>query len=1067
MKVEINNSVKFNVKFMKRLTLLMTCFWISMGLAIAQNKQVSGTVTDESGEPVIGASVIAKGTTIGTATDVNGRFAFSVPESVNTLVVRYIGYINAEVVASMNVQVQLVPDTKTLEEVVVTALGIKRSERAVGFSTISVNSDEIVAARTTDVMSGLAGKIAGVQINTTSSDPGASTSVTIRGFASLNGNNQPLFVVDGVPIQNTAFIGTDHLNYSYDFGNGANAINPEDVENISVLKGAAATALYGSRAANGVFLITTKSGSKQKGLGLEYNGGIQFENLLRIPQMQNEFGIGWSGDYTMIENGSWGPRLDGSMQLWGSVYNNSQKLKPFLPMKNNIKDFFDTGFRYSNSISYNGATDKSNYFVSFSQVKEDGILPTDADTYKRYTISTRGSHTQGNLKFSTSINYSTQINNFVPTGQGFSMINSLYQMPRDISIVGLKDLNDPFNTPDYYYTPYGITNPYYVLKHYKNEAKSDNIFGKVQMDYDFLKDFRLTYRIGMDAINSEDKIGRPEIIYAEGTANYGETVPPGFVQKRMIRSKELNNEGFITYNKAVSDFNINVVGGFNSLERTFSRMVTNVTKLDIPTFYNVSNSSSTPFVSEYESIKRLVGIFAQAELTYNNAVYLTLTARNDWSSTLPKKSNSFFYPGITGSFVFTEYMPGIKDVLSFGKIRLAWGQTGNDAAVYSVYPVYVPASSGLGFGSLTFPLKGVNAFTRDNQLSNPNLTPEITTELEVGGNLQFFKGRIAIDAAYYNRVSDKQIFPVNMDASTGYTFQVMNLGKVGNKGVELLVNVKPIDTRDFGWDISWNYTKNNSKVIELAPALKGVASIWGFTAGVSMDAVEGKPLGMFYAEVPETDPEGRIVVDAAGFPVAKPKYEYVGNINYDYEMGFGTAFRYKGVTLAANLDIRQGGLMYSRTKGINYFVGNAIQTAYNDRNTFIVPNSVVVTERDKDGKAIAWAENTTPVASDQIGSYWDRGATDRGSYVLIDRSYIKLRSVTLGWDLPKKWLKDTFLSEVKVSAFGTNLWLWTPQDNTFIDPELSTYGTDLEGKFGEFSANPGSRKFGFNIMVKF
>ena len=1053
---------------MKRLTLLFTCFLLSMGLTIAQNKQVTGTVVDETGDPVIGASVIAKNeATIGTATDTNGNFSFSVPVSVNTLIVKYIGYVDVEVAATTNVQVRLMPDTKVLGEVVVTALGIKRSEKAVGFSTSSVGSDEIVQARSTDVISGLAGKIAGVQINTSSSDPGASTSVTIRGFSSLSGKNQPLFIVDGVPIQNTATVSTDHLNYSYDYGNGANAINPEDIENISILKGAAATALYGSRAANGVFLISTKSGSKQKGLGLEYNGGVQFEDILRLPQMQNEFGIGWSGDYTMIENGSWGPRLDGSMQLWGSIYNNSQKLKPFLPMKNNIKDFFDIGLRYNNSISYNGATDKSDYFLSFSQVKADGILPTDADTYTRNTISTRGSHTQGNLKFSTSINFSTQVNNFVPTGQGFSMINSLYQMPRDISIVGLKDLNDPFNTPDYYYTPYGITNPYYVLEHYKNESKSDNLFGKVQMDYDFLNDFRLTYRIGMDAVNSEDKIGRPQIIYAEGTPNYGQTVPDGIVQKRMIRSKELNHEGFITYNKAISDFNVNVVGGFNSLERTYSRMVTSVTKLDIPTWYNIANSSSTPSVSEYESIYRLLGVFAQAELSYNNAFYLTLTARNDWSSTLPKGSNSFFYPGITGSFVFTEYLPEIKNILSFGKIRLAWGQTGNDAPLYSVYPYYAAATTSLGFGSLTFPLNGVNAFTKGNQLSNPSLTPEITTELEVGGNLQFFKGRFTIDAAYYDRVSDKQIVAVNMDATTGYTSQVMNLGKIGNKGVELLATVKPIDTRDFGWEISWNYTKNNSNVIQLAPELGGVANIWAFGAGIALDAVEGKPLGMFKAQVAETDPEGHIVVDAAGFPVAKADYEYVGSINYDYEMGFATAFRYKSVTLTADVDIRQGGLMYSRTKDINYFVGNAIQTAFNDRNTFIVPNSVVVTARDAEGKATAWAENTTPVASSQIYSYWDRGATDMGQYVLIDRSYIKLRSVTLGWDLPKNWLKNTFLEGVKVSAFGTNLLLWTPQDNTFIDPELSTYGVDLEGKFGEFSANPGTRKFGFNLMVKF
>ncbi|MDR0506359.1 MAG: SusC/RagA family TonB-linked outer membrane protein [Dysgonamonadaceae bacterium] len=1052
---------------MKRLTLWLVCLITGIGLTVAQNKQASGTVTDENGEPVIGASVVVKGnTSLGTVTNLDGKFTLNVPESTQTLVVMYIGYADAEVAAATDVIVKLTPDAKSLKEVVVTALGIKRSERSIGYGAASVNAEEIVQARSTDMMSGLAGKIAGVQINTTSSDPGASTSIIIRGISSLYNTNEPMYVVDGVPIQNRAATSTDHLNYSYDFGNGANAINPEDIENISILKGAAATALYGSRAANGVILVTTKSGIQQKGLGLEYNGGLQFEDVLRFPQMQNEFGIGWSGDYTMIENGSWGPRFDGSMQLWGSVYNNSQKLKPYLPLKNNIKDFFDTGLRYSNSLSYNGATDKSDYYVAFSQTKDNGILPGDADTYKRYTLSTRGSHTQGNLKFSTAINYSTEINTFVPTGQGFSMINSLYQMPRDISIVGLKDLNDPFNTPDYYYTPYGITNPYYVLEYFKNESKSDRLFGKIQLDYDFLKDFKATYRIGLSSDNSEDKIGRPQIIYAEGTPNYGETVPEGFVQKRMIRSREINNEGYITWNKDISDFNVNVLAGFNSLEQTYSRLYTSVTHLDIPDFFNISNSSSTPESAEYRSVKHMVGILAQAEINYNNAAYLTLTARNDWSSTLPVKNNSFFYPGITGSFVFTEYMKSIKDILSFGKVRLAWGQTGNDADLYLVYPYYAKSSSSLGFGSLNFPLNGVNAFTKGNQLSNPNLTPEITTEWEAGGNLQLFKGRFTIDASYYDRVTDKQIMPVNMDASTGYTLQVMNIGKISNKGVELLLTAKPIDTRDFGWEVSWNYTKNNNKVISLAEELGGVASLWGFTGGISMDAVVGQPIGMFKAEVVKTDPQGNIIVDAKGFPLAKDDYEYVGNINYDYEMGFGTSFRYKGVTLTADLDIRQGGLLYSHTKGLNYFVGNAIQTTYNDRNTFIVPNSVVEV-LDAEGKVVDYKENTTPVASSNIYSYWDKGATDMGRYNLIDRSFIKLRSVTLSWDLPKSWLKNTFLEAVKLSAFGNNLLLWTPQDNTFVDPELSTYGTGLEGKFGEYSSNPSSRKYGFNVMVKF
>ena len=368
-----------------------------------------------------------------------------------------------EVAIKPNLKVVLRSDAQQIDEVVVTAMGIKRSEKALGYAATSVGGEKIAESRTSDVMSSLAGKIAGVQISSTSSDPGASNSVIIRGVSSLSGTNQPLYVVDGVPLNNSTVYSTDGLNSGYDFGNGANAINPDDVANMTILKGAAATALYGSRAANGVVMITTKSGRKEKGVGIEYNGGVQWSTVLRLPEFQNEFGMGWNGNHTELENGSWGPRFDGSMQLWGNVYNNSQKLKPYVAMPDNIKDFFDAGFRYSNSLSFNGATDKSDYYVSFSQISDDGMIPTDADSYDKYTFSARGSHKAGALTFSSSLNYAYQKNNFATTGQGLSMLNSLYQTPRDISIIGLEDQNDPFNTPGYYYTPYGVMNPYYIL----------------------------------------------------------------------------------------------------------------------------------------------------------------------------------------------------------------------------------------------------------------------------------------------------------------------------------------------------------------------------------------------------------------------------------------------------------------------------------------------------------------------------------------------------------------------------------------------------------------------------
>lgn len=984
-----------------------------------------------------------------------------------------------EVEIQSNVNVVLKTDAEVLDEVVVTAMGMKRSEKALGYSATSIGPEKITETRTSDVMSGLAGKVAGVQISTTSSDPGSSNSVIIRGVSSLSGSNQPLYVVDGVPLNNSSISSSDALNSGYDFGNGANAVNPDDVENMTILKGAAATALYGSRAAGGVIMITTKSGKRnKKGLGVEYNGGVQWSTVLRLPQMQNEFGMGWYGDKTDIENGSWGPRFDGSMTVWGNIYNNSQKLKPYVAMEDNIKDFFDTGLRYSNSVSFNGATGATNYYVSFSQVSDDGMIPTDADSYDKYTFSARGSHKVKSLTFSSSVNYAYQKNSFATTGQGLSMYNSVMQTPRDISIIGLEDQNDPFNTPGYYYTPYGVANPYYILNNYLNEYESERFYGKFQMDYDFLKYFRFTYRFGLDTTVGQKNTGEPNLyaLYYEGTPNgegQGSSSPfngeTGSVTEQIIRRREINQDLMLTFDMPINDFHVNALVGFNGNERKYSHLYSSITDLTIPTWFNMSNSSKAPSTSTDEELRRLMGVYGQFEGSWKNMLYLTLTARNDWSSTLPKENRSFFYPGVTGSFLFSElFSDDIKNYITFGKIRAAWGKTGNDASPYMVNPVYSQASASGYWGSYSFPYtgSGFNAYTLGNVLGSNTLSPEMTTEYEFGLNMAFFNNRLSFDAAYYNRKTDKQIYSLNMDPASGYTYQNTNLGEVENKGVELLVNITPIETKDFSWDITWNFTKNWSKVLSLPEEMGGEALIYGLSGGIGMYAAVGEPVGVFKAQVPQRTEDGRIVVNSStGLPVAAEGMQIVGDMNYDYTMGVSTTLKYKGISLSADIDIRQGGLMYSRTKDISYFTGNAIQTAYNDRNPFIVPNSVNAVT-DANGN-VTYVENTTPLDNTQIYSYWDAGGSDMDSGFLIDKSYVKLRSLVLGWQLPKKWLEKTFLSDVRLSVFGNNLFVWTPSSNTFVDPELTSFGNDLEGNYGEWSANPSSRRFGFNVSVKF
>ena len=1054
----------------KRIKLLLACLFLFVGMAIAQTKVTGTVVSQENGEPVIGAAVKILGTNQGTVTDVNGKFTISVPAG-KKLRVSFVGLETVDVSASNGMKIVLKQDAKTLDEVVVTAMGIKRSAKALGYSATAVDGDKIAAARTNDVMSSLAGKVAGVSISSTSSDPGASNAVIIRGVSSLSGNNQPLYVIDGVPLTNASVSSGDQLNNGYDFGNGANAVNPDDVESMTILKGAAATALYGSRAASGVILITTKSGKKQKkGIGIEYNGGLQMESVLRLPQMQNEFGMGWYGEKTDTENGSWGPAFDGSTLKYGNVYDNSQNLKSYLPIENNVKDFFDTGLRYNNSVSFNGATDQSNFFVSLSQIHDDGIIPTDADSYTKYTFSGRASHKIKNVTLSASMNYAYQKNSFVSTGQkAGSMYNCIMQTPRDISIAEMKDLSNPFNTPGYYYTPYGVTNPYYVLNNYQNEYEQERFYGKFQLDWDIFKDLKFTYRFGLDTTTGHHDSGEPNLsaLFA-GTPNWEDALKSltGEVYQRTERRREIDQNLMLNYSHKFFDkLDVNATLGLNGNERRYKYFSADVTNLTIPTYFNLTNSSEKPTVAQYESLRRLIGVYGQVEFGYDDWAYITLTARNDWSSTLPKGNRSFFYPGITGSFIFTKFLnPDLKKYITFGKARIAWGKTGNDAAPYMTNSVFAQGSASTsGWGSSSFPFsKGnYNAYSVGNTLGSNNLSPEMTTEIEFGLNMAFFENRFSFDVSYYNRNTDKQIFSLEMDPASGYTAQNMNLGKIRNRGIEAMVSVTPVRTRDFEWTLTWNYTRNRSKVISLPEELGGESLIWGLSGDTGLYAIVGEELGVFKAYTAEHDPDGNVIVDASGLPKKSTEQTIVGSMNSKYQMGIGNTISYKGVSLSFDFDFRKGGVMYSRTKDINYFVGNAIQTAYNDRNPWIIPNSVV---DNGDG---TYSENTVALTPTNIYNYWNNGDTGYDSSFLVDKSYIKLRQVVLAWDLPKAWLANTFLTGVKVSLYGNNLLMWTPSGNTFMDPESSSFGNDLEGNFGEWSTNPSSRKYGFNVSLKF
>mgnify|MGYP000773147294 FL=1 len=788
----IYNKLNLKEGIMKgRIVMMLIYLFFSIGLLTAQDATVQGiVVSSEDNEPVVGASVLVVGTSLGVTTDIDGKFVIqNVPGTAKEIRVSYIGMQSQNMAISKGMmRIVLKIDAQVLDEVVVTAMGISRNKKALGYAATSVKGDEIANSRTVNPMNALQGKVAGVDIST-APGPGATQNVIIRGASSF-GNNQPLYVVDGVPITNEQNRSGDDLNDQVDFGSGINALNPDDIADMTVLKGAAATALYGSRAANGVVMITTKSGQNTHGkVQVVYDGGYTISRVGRLPDEQTQFGQGWSGmsgGPNLHENGNWGAAYDGKDRVWGNIVDDEQLVKPYAYLKNRVRDFYDLGRNYKNALSLSGGTERTNYFVSLSQNSVDGVIPTSQDSYNRYTLATRGSHQAGKVKVSTSINVSAEKTKAVGSGQGASLHRSLYEIANDISIVDLKDYNNKFHNLDNYFTYYG-TNPYYVLHENGAVQRKYKFFGKFQLDYDVLKELKATYRFGGDyeTSRSDTHIAPTQITEGSNNDGYVTEVAGNYTEKRIERM-QLNHDFMLSYNHNFGeDLSLGVIAGFNANERKYSELSGSVNSIDVPGFYNLTNSRQPAVSEQYKSTRRLVGLYMNADLGFRDYLYLTLTARNDWSSTLPQKNNSYFYPGATLSFLLTDFLEkkGVNTgIVDFAKMRVAYGMTGNDADLYYVYDRFVAASSSNpgypNVDDLTFPLNGVNSYSVSNRLGNSNLKPELTSEFEVGLEANFFKNRVGIDFSYYNRYTKDLIEVLPKDPSTGYTSQIGNLGDV-------------------------------------------------------------------------------------------------------------------------------------------------------------------------------------------------------------------------------------------------------------------------------------------------
>lgn len=1067
---------------MKTGFLLVFILALSIFSGIAQTRVLTGTVSSsDDGLPIPGVSVSVKGTTTGTISDMNGGYSLTVPDNAKTLVFSFVGMITQEVAitSASKIDVKMKSDVIGVEEVVVTAMGITKDKKALGYAVSEFKREDLENVQVLDASTALQGKVAGVSISPSSGAPGASTRVLVRGISSLTGSNQPLYIIDGVPVNNeysnaNSTSASTNATRTVDFGNAASDINPNDIENISILKGAAATNLYGSRAANGVVIIKTKSGKKNQDLRIDFSSSTSLMDVGRLPYYQEKFGQGWSNHFAYEENGSWGPMLDGKERLTGNVVNNSQRLAPFKYQKNSLRDFYEYGYTTDNSISLYGGMEKVGYLLSFTNANSDGIIPGESDVLKRNSVLFKANGGTDKTKIDFSANYINKQLSAVATGQGDdagggkTIFQEILQNPINHYLPEYRNYMGPFDNLDNYFNRYA-QNPYWIVNMNGNENKQDRLIASTNITRDLAKGLKLAWKGGMDTYSYMYKDWGAVAKINDGTPNASSNDVFGMVKEESKTVKQLDSDLILTYE---GDLNLgsektlefDLMLGNNINERTQKRHTTISKGLVVPEFYNVANISGSAEVSTFESTRRLIGVYGQADLTYNNFLYLQLTARNDWSSTLPKANNSFFYPGANLGFIFTDLMKK-SDVLSYGKVRMSYAMVGNDAAPYQIDPYYSVAQiRGGDFGVINYPVGGIPAYEKGSVLGNPNLKPELSREFEIGTELRFFNNRFGLDAAYYNKVTTDLIMQATIASSSGYLFQTTNLGQITNSGVEVQMEVTPVKTNNFKWDMTYTFTKSNSILDKLSEEMGISEYVINSAYEAEFVAIPGKQLGQFRIPGYQYTPDGKVVVGDNGLPLEGEK-ELVGSSVPDFNMSLINNLSYKNFKLSFLLDYQKGGKMYSYTSSITYWSGNNEQSIINDRRPYIIPNSVQKVT-DAQGK-VTYVENTVPIDENWHEYYSSNTNKPIESERIIDKTYFRIRELSLSYKLGKSFTDKLGLASGSLSLYGRNLLLWTPADNSFIDPETSTWGNDLEGMFGEFGGSPSVRTYGLKLNVSF
>ena len=1054
----------------------IVAFLLAFTVSIIGYSQVTftGQVVDENNIPLPGSSVVVKGGSIGAATDFDGNFEIELPQGGETLVISYIGYIpqELETVGKTSATVVLQPDSQQLDEVVVTALGIEREKKSLGYASQELDNDDVVEAREPNLLNSMSGKVAGLQITNSPSGLGGSARVTIRGDASLNINgNSPLFVVDGTPISNEIVGSSGSGTQSVDYGNGAAEINPQDIESMNVLKGPAAAALYGARAANGAIIITTKKGRSQGSkLGVSFNTGVTIENVLMLPDWQNEYGQGNNQQFAFVDGSgsgiadgvdeSWGPRLDTGLLIpqfdspradgtrGGDTFVSDAPITPtpWVSNPDNTKDFFETGITKTNSIAISKSGEMGNMRLSFQNLDQEGTLPnTDLE---RNSLNFSGSlNVSDKIKVNANINYvKTDSDNRPAVGYGTESIMYLFiWYGRQLNTNSLRDYWQPGleGIQQFNYNYNYHDNPYFTMYENTNAQDKDRIFGNLSLTYDLNDNWKLLLRSGRDFYRDFRERKR-----AFSTQRF----PFGTYQEDNIFFEESNTDFLLSYDKTFNEkWNVNISGGGNILrqKQDFTKSV--APQLINPGVYSFNNSRQAVQVSSNNYEKRINSLYGYARFAYDSKIFLDLTGRNDWSSTLPSDNNSYFYPSATLSAIASDIFK-MPEWVTFAKVRAAYAEVGNDTDPYRLRSFYQNER----------PFDGSTPIlTESSLIPNADLKPEITSSYEFGLDLRFFQSRMNFDLTYYDSSTKNQIINISTDIASGYSSQLINAGEVRNYGFEAIASFVPVLTDNFKWTSTFNFSANQSEVKDLG----GVNFTLTSANGAFIQAREGGSISAIYGrgfqrvEDPNSEFFGQKIVNNQGIPVRTDDLVYQGDYAPDFTLGFQNTFRYKNVDFGFLLDTRQGGIVVSRTKTIGSTSGQLMETL-EGRETGIVAEGVVNTGTSENP---VYVPNTTNVdARTYNNRFYERDNVEAAKY---DASYTKLREVTLGYSFPKKIIDRLPISNARFSLTGRNLLLWT--DNPHFDPEVvGVSGGTLQPGIENMSY-PSTRSFTFNLQVNF